>query len=405
MAAGLLRPFIVLGQSDEGPIFAQSIAHYWHAFDSVNLPRFALQRTLPRRFRSQALTELGQSQYIAEDPRLVPSDLRTQKWDQMCVALDRWQDLSNLHRSRLVLLLHALCFYEVIPKLLPALSNDDLTDPIDAQLSYLRASAVYVLGLPNRVSDYGHADLSSFAHMARSPNVAPQVGFDAAIKILTHLAKNGGSETELTTWQDCASEHLSALHRLPNAFDATLCESRFHRAAAFIPQRRGHQQDVVKVMDAAEAAAKALKPANEAQELLRRENLHPLLESRTKEAIWLGDHDAALERAHQVTQVDPFEARGWLELGQVLMARKDFSEAANAYVKAAMIGPPASAIAYHMAGICYLELDQPVLAALLLKSAVDLDPGAVSTRHHIRELPDDVILQELKKWSLRTAQF
>lgn len=405
MAAGLLQPFIDLGPCTAGPIFSQSVAHYWDAFRHPEKPRFALQRTLPRRFRAQALSEIGYAPYVAEDPRDIAPELRTEKWQQLCAALDHWSELSQIGQSRLVLLLHALCFYELIPRLLsPMADHTDLSDPIAAELAYLRASAVYVLGLPNRVADYADADLGDFIRIATAQDVPPQVGFDAAIKLLTHLAKNGGTVEELTRWCDCAAGHLARLRREGSAFDADLCESRFRRAAAFIPQRLGDRDEVVAIMDAAERCADALQPANDAQVLLRGENLHPLLESRTKEAIWLGDHDLALDRAQKVTQIDPFEARGWLELGQVFLRRQQFEKAANAYLTAAMIGPPATAIAHHMAGICFLELGQPAVAAFMLKTAVDLDPGAISSRNHIRQLPQEVVFEELKRWSLRTAQ-
>lgn len=404
MAAGLLRPFIDLSPCSQSPIFAQGIEHYWDAFDGSG-PGFGLQRTLPKGFRTQALKEIGFGQYCAEDPRAIPEALRSPRWEHLCQALDDWRDMQNARKCGLVWLLHALCFYDLITHLLPPIAqNANLSDAGTAELAYARASAVYAIDLPNRVSDYAHADLGDFIQMAQADGIPPKVGFDASIKLLTHLAKNGGTETDLMRWRDYAASHLETLHHVAPQFEATLCESRFHRAAAFIPQRQGDRDAVIDIMDAAERCATALVPKDAAQDILMRENLHPLLESRTKEAIWLKDSDLALKRAKRVTEIDPFEARGWLEVGQVHLMLKDFQAAGDAYLTAAMIGPPASAIAYHMAGICFLELGQQAMAAIMLKSALDLDPGAVSTRDHLRRLPDEVVFRELKRWSLRTAR-
>lgn len=405
MIHGLLQPYIDLDHCDRGPLFSVGINHYWQAFQNLDAPPFMLQRTLPNAFRTNALREIGCGDYVVEDPRDLPRHLRSDNWSGLCDALDRWADLSPTARSRLIALLHALCFYRLIERLVPAIGDDDPpTDLPEAELTYLRASALYVIDLPTRVADYGHANLDTFIRLANFADIPPQTGFNAAIKVFTHLAKNGAPAPELTEWNDRAMQHLNKLRKSTSDFDYLLCESRFHRAAAFIPMRTGDRVEVVRVMDLAEEYANALTPKDDAQDVLHRENLHPLLESRTKEAIWLGDLDAALVRATQVTRLDPFEARGWLELGEVHMARQDWDAATEAYCTAALIGPPASAIARHMIGVCMGKLDRPAAAAFMLKSAIDIDPGAISTRNLVHNLPETDVFNALKQWSLQSAE-
>ena len=67
-----------------------------------------------------------------------------------------------------------------------------------------------------------------------------------------------------------------------DGFNRDLLLSRFHRAAGFIPQRRGDSAAVVRAMDLAEHYALAMVPANDAQRLLFLENIDPVLESRTE---------------------------------------------------------------------------------------------------------------------------
>jgi hypothetical protein len=157
-------------------------------------------------------------------------------------------------------------------------------------------------------------------------------------------------------------------------------------------------------MDLAEQYARGLKPETSAQELLYLENLHPVMESRTKEALWLGDHDLALARALEVTRLDPYDSKAWVELGQVRRIRKELPLAAEAYTLAGMLGPPASAIGRHMAGVCYRDLGQHTLAAFFSKETLEIDPLGFSPRDEIRKLPDVPALRALKEWSRSTVK-
>jgi tetratricopeptide (TPR) repeat protein len=185
-----------------------------------------------------------------------------------------------------------------------------------------------------------------------------------------------------------------------DSFTSTLLLSRFYRAAAFVPQRQGRRDEVTRIMDLAEEHARALVAADEAQNLLRLENLYPVLESRTKEALWLGDLDLALSRAQCLVDLDPYDSRAWLELGEVRLLRKEYAPAAEAYVAAATLGAPSTAIGRHMAGLCFRHLGQPLVAAFFFNAAIRVDSFAISPHDEIQALPDLPVLEALKEWSL-----
>jgi tetratricopeptide (TPR) repeat protein len=360
-----------------------------------------LQRTLPRLFRTAFLREADLLEYDGDDPRQISTPLRSARWTAMCEAVDVWPALDADSRCRLVLLLHALCFYSLISELLPRDSGaSDPTGEEDAELGYWGASARYVLALPSRVVDYAAADLSEFAHIvAVAPDHEP-AAFNAALKILTHKAKTGAPTEDLLEWRARAERIVHEVGAKTDAFTRMLLLSRFHRAAAFVPQRCGDRREVVRVMDVAEQHARALVPADAAQELLYLENLHPLLESRAKEALWLGDLDLALHRALGVIELDGYDSRAWLELGEVRRRRGEAALAAEASSVAATLGTPSSAIARHMAGLCFRNLGQPLLAAFFFRSALEVDPHAISPHEEIQALPDVPVLAALKEWSL-----
>jgi len=154
-------------------------------------------------------------------------------------------------------------------------------------------------------------------------------------------------------------------------------------------------------MDLAESHARSIKPRTPAQHLLYRENLHAVMESRTKEALWLGDKDEALSRSLEVIDVDPCDSKAWAELGEIRYLREEWKEASEAYATAAMLGPPASALARHMAGLCFRKLGQDMLAAFFFQDALERDPLGISPRHRINELPKLAVLDALKHWNNR----
>jgi tetratricopeptide (TPR) repeat protein len=157
-------------------------------------------------------------------------------------------------------------------------------------------------------------------------------------------------------------------------------------------------------MNLSERHARAAHATDRAQTLLQLENLYPVIESRTKEALWLGDFDLALQRAQNLVDLDPYDPRAWLELGQVRLRRNEYELAAEAYVVAATLGHPATAIGNHMAGVCFRQLGQPLLSAFFFKASVQSDAQAISPRDEIQRLPDFPVLSPLKDWSLRSFE-
>lgn len=405
LASWMLRPFIDLGRFSDGPLYARGIEEYWRAFAQPEAPVFSLQRTLPVGFRLQLVEQAGRPEYAVSDPRQLPEPLRTPRWQAVCDALGRWRSLSDEIRLRLVLLLHSLCLYEPVLSHVAARNPDWQRRGAEAvELAYWRASAHYVVGLPQRVAEYRAADLSVFEAIAeRRPDAVP-AAFNAAVKVFVHGAKVG-APLDVLERQAARMARIHA-HTVARAddFTAGLLTSGFYRALALLPQRQGKRAQVVRLMDLAERHARALRPASGAQHLMHLENLHPVLESRTKEALWLGDLELALARALEVTRLDPYDSKAWVELAQVRRARKEWALAAEAYVIAAMLGPPASAIGRHMAGVCFRELGQPALAAFFFKEALEADPLGISPRDGIGRLPDLAVLHALKEWSRSTVK-
>ena len=103
-----------------------------------------------------------------------------------------------------------------------------------------------------------------------------------------------------------------------------------------------------------------------------------------------------------VVDVDPYDAKAWVELGQLHFARRQWHEAARAYATAALLGPPASAVGRYQCGVCLRQAGDDLLSALFFKDALEIDPLGISSHEAIHALPDVGILQALRDWSRDT---
>jgi|SRR6266566_2426071 len=405
LARWLLRPFIDLEPCKHGPLCARGVEHYWLALADAHRPRFVLQRMLPRPFRNLLLSEAGLPEYRVDDPRDLAPARRSSRWSFLCERLDLWPELGTDQQCRLILILQALCFYSLILDRIPEIGEVEISADADrVELAYRRACARYMLGLPDRVADYDDADLTELEGIAITAGRGHAVALNAAMMVLVHRAKVGAPAEDLNEWRARAERNLEAALANRDDFTSALLLSRFHRAAAFVPQRQGKHAEVRRMMDLAEQYARAMIPTDEAQNLLRLENLYPVIESRTKEALWVGDLDLALVRAESLIDLDPYDSRAWLELGEVRLKRNEYANAAEAYAVAAMLGAPSSAVGCHMAGLCFRHAGAPLLAAFFFRASVQADSRAISPHHEIQRLPESPVLAALKEWSLRYSR-
>lgn len=395
----LLRPYLDLGPSSTGPLHVGAVEECWKAMIDPGIPPFIAQRALAPAFRRQLAEEAGAS-FVLNDPRELPQSLHTERWHQLCGALDNWHGLSGDSKCRLASLLHSMCLYRPLLELIPETGFDPSRSEPDAiQLAFWRASAMFMQNAPNRVT----VDMSVFEDIALNAN-EPVAAFNATAMIFVYKAKSRAAQSELVEWAKQYERALAVATRDADEFNAELFTSRFYRGIGFLPQRMDDRSEVARIMDLAERHAFNMRPATPAQDLLYRENLHALMESRTKEALWLNDKDLALTRSLKVIEVDPYDAKAWVELGEVRYFRGEWQEAARAYVAAATLGPPASVVARYMAGVCFRELGQDLLAALFLKDTLELDPLGISSREEIRDLPDVGVLKALREWGHSTSQ-
>lgn len=393
----LLRPYLDLGPLQAGPTHARSIDAGWQAYADPDSPSFLPQRALSPGFRVLLAEQAGAS-YAISDPRDLAENLRTDRWRKLCQDIELWPKLSSVRQCRLAALLHSMCLYEPLLKLIREDWAGD-ADPEIAQLAFCRASAKFMHDLPKRTSSYDSGTMSAFENIAIDERSHAPVRFNATAMVFVQKAKARAPLTELDDWSKRLEIAFAAVENGENGFTAQLFKSRFYRGMGFLPQHAGDRKALVKTMDIAEQHARDLAPTSAAEEILQRENLHAVLESRTKEALWLHDLDLAASRATELTRVDPYDSKAWAELGQVHYLQENWHRAAEEYVVAAMLGPPASSVGRYMAGVCFRKLGLDILSAFLFKETLEIDPLGISSRQEIFELPDIEVLNTLKQWA------
>ncbi|WKA27384.1 tetratricopeptide repeat protein [Bradyrhizobium roseum] len=394
----LLRPYLDLGLPQAGPTHARSVDAAWQAYADPQSPSFFPQRALSPGFRAQLAEQAG-PRYAISDPRDLAGDQRTGRWSRLCRDLEVWPELSSAGQCRLAALLHAMCLYEPLLALIPAeraAASD--ADARAGQLAFCRASAKFMQDLPKR-SGYVSETMAAFESIAFDERASAPVRFNATAMVFVQKAKARAAFADLDDWSKRLETAFAAVSDSENGFAARLFGSRFSRGMGFLPQAAGDRVAMIRTMDDAERRARELAPSTAGEEILYRENLHAVLESRTKEALWLNDLALAASRAAELTRVDPYDSKAWAELGQVHYLRENWQKAAEAYVVAAMLGPPASAVGRYMAGVCFRKLGLDFLAAVLFKETLEMDPGGISSRQEIFDLPDVDVFDTLKQWA------
>jgi tetratricopeptide (TPR) repeat protein len=126
--------------------------------------------------------------------------------------------------------------------------------------------------------------------------------------------------------------------------------------------------------------------------------LYPVLESRTKEAMWMGDLDLAAERARSLIQLSPQDPRASLHYGEVLLERGEVEQALRAYCDSARFSPPGREIAMFMAGQCYEELGDLESACDAYVAALETDPLGISTAERLEAVADRMGCAALLEW-------
>jgi tetratricopeptide (TPR) repeat protein len=358
-------------------------------------PRHKARGWNPRGFRSDLCDLCGLAAYDVASPTELAGELRSERWQLLCDRVDAFASLAPSTQERVAWLLLRLGFEDSVLALVPAQADSTLAASEDAAaLVGLRTFVRYAQSLDGQCPDYSLDEFERIARLA-----APgRPRLDALYHLVEQNAKFRGDVEACEHWQ---SEHLRQLQALEHTVDEITYQaalSRYHRVGGFIPQLKRDQDGVAAEMDAAEEAARSVSRDTFAGVVLSDSSLVPVIESRLREALWIGDLEAAQARAEQGTTVAPTIATSWQRLGEVSWQRDQIDRALDAFRRSAMLAPPARSYSMFMVGQCHEDLDDPQSARDAYVAALRADPWSVSAAERLRIVADQSGDGPLARW-------
>jgi tetratricopeptide (TPR) repeat protein len=391
----LFRPYLDLGPAaPDGPHHLQGIEFGFRSL-TEDKPYPRIQSALNPSFRDVLIHDTGLFDYRVATPLDLPEHLQTDRWRALCEAIRSYDSLPSRSQVRLTWTVAKMCFQQAMLDLVPAsiverisASNDD------ASLAYLRAYSRYRMNLDNPSLPYSMEEFAKIANEA-PPGIAR---IDAHYQMVVQNVKNHNNLPLVEFWH---AKHLTAIEQSRpelDEFTYLLVMSRYYRVGGFLPQMRREIEPMVYEMDLAEKYALALPRPDEAYRIAADEMLYPVLESRTKEAVWLKDYDLALERAQRTVKLSPYDARAWLHLGQVYVDREEPEQALAAYRRSARLAPPGREIAWFMAGQCYEVLDDLESACDAYLTSLQADPLGIAAAERLEAIATQLDHGLILRW-------
>jgi hypothetical protein len=368
----LVRPYLDLGPLLDGPLHAQGLEHVYHQAADPTVETAPLQARPPAVLRRAIIIEMGLTDYLVDDPGKLPDALQTDRWRFLVMQMQRFKALNADTQARLITLLDRLSFYDSILALLPPIDDNALVDSGNARLAYLRALASY------KVDPTSDTYLQELARIALHRTCDPRIRLAAALTLVVRYAKGPRRDTaQVQRWAKQAADEYRHLDPTRHWVDC-IYASVYWRSVSFSPYLIGDQATTTAYLDRASSYGELVMCNIPARKITHAENLHALLETRTKEALWLGDRELALERMRQLVVHDPFDPKIHIHYGDLLLSCGHGEEACAAYREAAQLGAPYTAFAQFMVGHCLEILDDIPGACDAYLSTANTDSGAVT---------------------------
>lgn len=394
--AWLNRPYLDLGSCQVGSPHVYKVEFSYRHLIAERAASYQVQVCLPTSFRESLIRETGMSQYQIENPLELPEQLRTERWQKLCDYLKHYQELQPTIQLQLMRLLSSLCLHRAVLEYVPEMSAAEIArEPILAELAFCRAMSNVILHI-DYLLPYS---LDEFEIIATNASSGGKIKIAAALQLVVEYAKTFRNLAKAELWRSILTQEIQAIKPSLDDFSYGLLMSIYYRAVVFVPLLHQNRNKVVQEMELCQSYAESLTYTDEEQQIIAEENQNIILESRTKEALWLGDLDLALERVRRVIEREPLDPRYRLELGEVLLRQGKIKEAIAAYRSATRLGPPGTTVAWFMTGQCYESLSELEMACDCYLACLRADPLAISALKRLEGLARRLGNSVLANWS------
>lgn len=341
-------PYRSLEPNPSGPLHARLVVAAYEALADPSAKPLGVQVHASPYFRRVVALGTGDPVFDIEHPAEMAPGRRTARWSHVCQLLSGPVDESTRHK--LQVLLKALLLPKVAAELSSCRRLLDVggdTDRARDYLTWIHASALANPSCESRAQD--EDGMMALAVDTRL-DVRLRLGL-ADTLVVKHARRKTPDRDGVDRWR---SEASSLFDELDDTSDwtASLAASTHWRAICYSWFLDGDGPRTDAELDEAEAWAERIDPPTPAAAVVARHNMHPLLETRSKVAMWRGDHARAVRYARRLCRLDPADAKVHMNLADLLAGTGRAAEAIDRYQMAAGMGPPYEVLCWHKLALC-----------------------------------------------------
>ena len=384
----------------ESPLLSWTPWFCFQAFSEELTPYFetlTLQRAVVSEFRTELFRALADSMDIDEEQIINWASLQTlfSRSDRTHEVENSWNNrasLSELQKAMLARLLSSLGFFSDSLALL----DFPTAKPSDAiERSYLLVSRHFIESIQQR-SAFKNPSEATQAILASIPD-APEtlrMKFSLALNS-TVLAGQRKLADQVIHWREVTHGFMELIEESVNFndFEKNLLKSRYYRAVSYAPFVTGDRKMLAEDQVLCEEHALKAQATTERQSILKRENMFPMLESSARILSFLGEYKRAREYMERiVNEVDPYDSKAWLQVGEYREKGNEHAEALQAYLRSAELGCPLGRLAWFKAGRAAEKVGKKDLARYCYFESLKKWPTGKTPYLRIsalREIPND----------------
>lgn len=386
-----VRPYLDLEGTSGGPLHTRVLTHYANAVKLERAVDSPFQSNPSANTRWHILRETRLLPYHAAEPEGLARGLRGDRWQQLCERVRHWSEVPLEQRPAVAAVLTRLGFYGTVLSLVPHPEETAALDPWTSAMVTTRANALYK-------QDRGAVSGTlALLHLVYRRASSSRSRLAAAVALTVHHARVSKDAEQVGKWADRA---LADLDTVPEgAGSDQVLRSAVLRACSFAPFFKSDLARTEEMLDECERLAFAAPENTPELALLKAENLHAMFETRGRAAMRAGDRSQAIARQRQLTELDPEDGRVHRDLGYMLLAGEGPAAALPSFERAALLGPPFTAVAWCLVAHCHRELGDLPAALSAFLTASDLDPCSISALRGITDLAGPLGDQPLSAWA------
>jgi tetratricopeptide (TPR) repeat protein len=362
---------------------------------NTEMPETPFQLHVPRGLRGIVARQARRPELAADEPSRLAKPYWTDRWAHLVDLRERAASLGHEQRMRLGTLLCALNFDQAALDVLPEIAVQDAgTSRLAAAAAMKRA---HVIKRATGDAEARETDKAILSAIADSACLGPETRLGAALTMVVLSAREARDVEAVRRWRAVADQHLRQLSG--DNWRHLLLTSMYWRAVSFLPFLLNDHRTVRDELDRAEQAARDMPDGNAAELLARRQNLHPLLETRARAAAAAGDGDMAIGFAAEAAKNDPYDGKVHITLGDLLRRGSDGQAAVAAYQRAVDLGAPYAARAQYLIAGCREAVGDYEAALEAYLHVVSFDTGAYSAVKAARRVAAELGRTDILRWS------